>query len=60
MVKAILLMMLGAVSYHLYAHPHDRERVVYKTRYVITEAADTVANKARPDIIDHINDLTNQ
>jgi hypothetical protein len=57
MVKAILLMMLGAVSYHLYANTHDRERVIYKTRYVITEAADTVANTARPSIIDQ---LTNQ
>ena len=54
MVKAILLMMLGAVSYHLYANTQDRERVIYKTRYVITEAADTVAATARPSIIDHI------
>lgn len=53
-MKAILLVVLGAVSYHLYANAQDREQLVYKARSGITQAAEQVADTARPDLISQL------
>lgn len=53
-MKAILLVVLGAVSYHLYANASDREQLVYKARSGVTAAADLVADTARPDLVDQL------
>ena len=51
MVKAILLVVLGAVGYHLYANAADRDLVIYRVQDTVSTTAGYVAETTKPDLI---------
>jgi hypothetical protein len=53
-MKAILLVVLGAVSYHLYANAADRDALVYTVQHTVSTAAEAVADTTKPDLIEQI------
>ena len=50
-MKAIILVVLGAVGYHLYANAADREQLIYTVQDTVSSTAATVADVTRPDLI---------
>jgi hypothetical protein len=54
MKKTILLVLLGAVGYHLAANANDREQLVYTVKSTVTNSADFIAGTVRPSFIDQV------
>jgi hypothetical protein len=54
MMKAILLVALGAVSYHLYANAEDRNTLIYTVKHTVSTAAEAVADTTKPTLIEQV------
>jgi hypothetical protein len=54
MMKAIVLVALGAIGYHLYADSSDREYLIYTTQSSVSTAAEKIADITKPSIIEEI------
>ena len=53
-MKAIVLVALGAIGYHLYADSSDREYLIYTTQSSVSTAAEKIADITKPSIIEEI------
>jgi uncharacterized BrkB/YihY/UPF0761 family membrane protein len=54
-MKAILLVVLGAVGYHLYANAADRDQLIYTIKHTVSTTAEAVADTTKPSLIENIN-----
>jgi hypothetical protein len=53
-MKAILLVVLGAVGYHLLANAADRDQLIYTVQHTVSTAAEAIADTTKPDLIEQI------
>ena len=54
-MKAILLVALGAVGYHLYANSEDRNTLIYTVKHTVSTGAERVADTTKPTLIEQLN-----
>jgi uncharacterized BrkB/YihY/UPF0761 family membrane protein len=54
MMKAILLVALGAVGYHLYANAADRDQLIYTIKHTVSSTAEAVADTTKPTLIEQV------
>ena len=53
-MKAILLVVLGAVGYHLLANAGDRDTLIYTVQHTVSTAAEAIADTTKPDLVEQI------
>lgn len=53
-MKAIILVLVGAVGYHLYANAEDRNTLIYTVQNTVSTSAEFVADTTKPSIIEQI------
>lgn len=53
-MKAIILVVLGAVGYHLYANASDRDQLVYTVQSTVSNSAKFLADTTRPALFEQV------
>jgi len=53
-MKAIILVALGAVGYHLYANAEDRNTLIYTVKHTVSTTAAQVADTTKPTLIEQV------
>ena len=53
-MKAIVLVVLGAVGYHLVANAEDRNTLIYTVKHTVSATAERVADATKPSLIEQV------
>jgi uncharacterized BrkB/YihY/UPF0761 family membrane protein len=53
-MKAIVLVVLGAVGYHLMANAEDRNTLIYTVKQSVSTTAGAVADVTKPSLIEQV------
>jgi hypothetical protein len=53
-MKAMILVVLGAVGYHLCANANDRDQLIYTVQSTVSNSAAFVANTTKPALIEQV------
>lgn len=53
-MKAIVLVLVGALGYHLYANADDRGQLIYTVKNTVSESAKFVADTTKPTLVEQV------
>jgi hypothetical protein len=53
-MKAIVLVVLGAVGYHLCANANDRDQLIYTVKTTVSSSAKFVADTTKPALVEQV------
>lgn len=57
MIRAIIFIAIGALGYHLYLNPGDKDVVIDKITTTINQGANKIQSLTQQDTADKIKDL---
>jgi hypothetical protein len=53
-MKAVILVIVGALGYHLYANADDRGQLIYTVKDTVSNSAKFIADTTKPTLVDQL------